>query len=338
MQSLSTFYKNKLEMLTEQHDMLCQKFLHMLSENDDLLLEGIWGDDNVIKDLLKRNQSGSAAWRDNWIKSFEKLKAERAAKKATSVPPSPKTKPSAPSSPRIQVSGASSPSSQPSAPSTPRTQPSGGPSSPTSQGIKAQLTTFPTFAKPKSIPGQLAKTAGQAVRGVFTIPGAAGIGGAIGADIALDKAADVTGVETLKHGAVKTPVSWGVGAAVDTAVGHMMKHGARSLLTKAGLGAVGGGFLAGAAVGGAAYGGYKLGEYFGEKIGHAIGGGASLNEKPKGVAGGDPTLNVKNAQEEAEEEERKRRNEAEIAKQSEERNKRIADMAAKMRSGEMAND
>jgi curved DNA-binding protein CbpA len=183
---------------------------------------------------------------------------------------------------------------------------------------------FPTLTKPSTVPGALKREIVGGVKHMFTPAGLAGLGAGYVADKAMDVAADVTGVETLKNPWVKTPTSWAAMNAVDTAVGQ----GARALGTRAGLAAVGGSALSGALLGAAAYGGYKAGEalsdvelpfqgegkratvsdalgkgiYYAARspfnwiAGNATGAGTSdLNEKPKGVAGGDPAMLARNA-------------------------------------------
>jgi curved DNA-binding protein CbpA len=183
---------------------------------------------------------------------------------------------------------------------------------------------FPTLTKPSTVPGALKREIVGGVKNLFTPAGLAGLGAGYVADKAMDVAADVTGVETLKNPWVKTPTSWAAMNAVDTAVGQ----GARALGTRAGLAAVGGSAVSGALLGAAAYGGYKAGEalsdvelpfqgegkratvsdalgkgiYYAARspfnwiAGNATGAGTSdLNEKPKGVAGGDPAILARNA-------------------------------------------
>jgi hypothetical protein len=183
---------------------------------------------------------------------------------------------------------------------------------------------FPTLTKPSTVPGALKREIVGGVKHMFTPAGLAGLGAGYVADKALDVAADVTGVETLKNPWVKTPTSWAAMNAVDTAVGQ----GARALGTRAGLAAVGGSAVSGALLGAAAYGGYKAGEalsdvelpfqgegkratvsdalgkgiYYAARspfnwiAGNATGAGTSdLNEKPKGVAGGDAAMLARNA-------------------------------------------
>lgn len=205
-------------------------------------------------------------------------------------------------------------SPNPSATETPKTSPKT--TSPTFDAIKAQF----KFQTPvKNYGSELLKTGKEAAKGLFTRPGLAGLAGAVATDYALEKAADVTGVEALKHDLTKTTASWGVGAGVEAATAQALRQGIGSLATRAALGTVAGSAAAGAAVGAAAYSGYKLGEYIGDKtgfhdwLGKKIG-GEPVNEKPIGVAGGDPT---KNAQFEVEKEEEKKRKEDE-SKMSEE--------------------
>lgn len=225
----------------------------------------------------------------------------------------PSSTPSSTPSSRPKVQPASTASTTPST-----TQTSASSSVPSAPAIKASTSAlgqvvkqqFPTFSQPKNILPHTAKTAGSAIRGIFTIPGAAGIAGAVVADEALEKAADITGVEALRHSAIKVPTSWAAGTAVDVATKTALTQGIKSLGTRAALTAIGGGAAAGAAAGAVAYGGYKLGEYLGDKLGlhdalgNVIGGGSKLNEKPTGVAGGVASINAKNAAEEAEEEKR----------------------------------
>lgn len=183
---------------------------------------------------------------------------------------------------------------------------------------------FSTLSKPSTVPGALKREIVGGVKHLFTPAGLAGLGAGYVADKAMDVAADVTGIETLKNPWVKTPTSWAAMNAVDTAVGQ----GARALGTRAGLAAVGGSAVSGALLGAAAYGGYKAGEalsdvelpfqgegkratvsdalgkgiYYAARspfnwiAGNATGAGTSdLNEKPKGVAGGDPAILARNA-------------------------------------------
>jgi|688.fasta_scaffold63418_6 hypothetical protein len=127
-------------------------------------------------------------------------------------------------------------------------------------------TQFPTPVT--QYPKALGKEVGGAIKSVFTKPGAAGlVTGLIAGEVAgaaLDKAADVTGIETLKSGAVKTPVEWGAMGAVDAATQLAMKQGIKSLGTRAALSAAGGGAVAGAGLAAAAYGGYEVGKAIGQ--------------------------------------------------------------------------
>jgi chemotaxis protein histidine kinase CheA len=207
---------------------------------------------------------------------------------------------------------------------------------------------FPTF---KQGLGATTKAVGSEVAGsvkhLFTPAGLGGLGAAYATDVALDKAADITGQQALKNPWIKTPASWAAGQAVDTAIGQ----GVRALGTRAGLAAVGGSALQGAAVGAAAYGGYKAGEAianaehpfqeegkhetvadaFGKGIyyvarspfnwiaGNKTGAGTSdLNEKPTGVAGRDPTINATNAAEDEEEDRKNKERAAWIAQRAKE--------------------
>ena len=207
---------------------------------------------------------------------------------------------------------------------------------------------FPTF---KQGLGATTKAVGSEVAGsvkhLFTPAGIGGLGAAYATDIALDKAADITGQQALKNPWIKTPASWAVGQAVDTGIGQ----GLRALGTRAGLAAVGGSALEGGLVGLAAYGGYKAGEalsnselpfqgegkhatvsdalgkglYYAARTpfnwvaGNEMGAGTSdLNEKPKGVRGGDPTITAKNAVEDEDEERKNKERSAWIAQRAKE--------------------
>lgn len=78
-------------------------------------------------------------------------------------------------------------------------------------------------------PKEIAKTAGGAITGLFTLPGIAGIGGAMAAGEAMEKAADITGVEGLRNPYAKLPVEFGVGAATETAVSTLLPKGIKTI-------------------------------------------------------------------------------------------------------------
>jgi hypothetical protein len=148
----------------------------------------------------------------------------------------------------------------------------------------------------KKVPGGVGVNWG----GVQRIGGfGAGIGGMIGADLAMDAA----GIKDQSWAnAVRIPVSYAAGGAADVA-GTALFAG-----TLPSAAAVGSAAAGGAALGAVGYGAYKLGEYIGDKtglqdaIGNALGGASELNTAKTGLRGGDPNINIKNAAEDAEEE------------------------------------
>jgi len=189
----------------------------------------------------------------------------------------------------------------------------------------AVSTQFPTPIK--SYPKEIAKEAGGAIKGLFTLPGVAGLGGAIAAGYGLEKAAEATGIESLKSNYVKLPVEFAAGAATDVATSQIMKQGLKSLGTRAALGSIGGGAAAGLAVGAAAALGYEAGkaisgievdekgttvsDVMGKGIydvfGKVTGQGTSakqLNTKATGIAGGNVAVKAQREREDQEEEER----------------------------------
>jgi hypothetical protein len=147
----------------------------------------------------------------------------------------------------------------------------------------------------KKVPGGVGVNWG----GVQRIGGfGAGIGGMIGADLAMD----AVGIKDQSWAnAVRIPVAYAAGGAADVA-GTALFAG-----TLPSAAAVGSAAAGGAALGAVGYGSYKLGEYIGDKtglhdaLGNALGGAAELNTAKTGVRGGVPGINIKNDAEDAEE-------------------------------------
>jgi len=176
---------------------------------------------------------------------------------------------------------------------------------------------FPTSVK--NYPSALGKEIKDTAKTIFTPRGFGGFAGGLGAAYGADKALEAAGIE---NEWVRQAGSWGAGAAGDVAVTSILGG---ALPT---AGAIGGAALQGAGLGVAALAGYKAGEaisdlelpfqgegkratvsdalgkglYYAARspfnwiAGNATGAGTSdLNEKPKGVAGGDPVILARNA-------------------------------------------
>jgi chemotaxis protein histidine kinase CheA len=176
---------------------------------------------------------------------------------------------------------------------------------------------FPTPVK--NYPSALGKEIKDTAKTIFTPRGFGGFAGGLGAAYGADKALEAAGIE---NEWIRQAGSWGAGAAGDVAATAIL---AGSLPTIGGLGAAA---AAGAVLGVGSLGGYKAGEaimdlehpfqgegkhatisdalgkgiYYAARspfnwiAGNATGAGTSdLNEKPKGVAGGDPAILARNA-------------------------------------------
>jgi hypothetical protein len=365
MNYLTNYYKNKAEQLQEHYNFLQEQLKQLLEDVSNMT-------DAEIEEWVKGNAANpeqADSMRETLKARRDKAKAAKSEKSSTKPTEEPKTSSSTDSGSSERVKDphadynqqareraekaardraaaaegrAAKGQSSTSSTETPKTTP------PVSGFQSFTNKIFPTF---KQGLGATTKAVGSEVAGsvkhLFTPAGLGGLGAAYATDVALDKAADITGQQALKNPWIKTPASWAAGQAVDTAIGQ----GVRALGTRAGLAAVGGSALEGGLVGLAAYGGYKAGEalsgaelpFQGEGkhatvadamgkgiyyvarspfnwiAGNKTGAGTSdLNEKPTGVAGGDPTINAKNAAEDEEEDRKNKERAAWIAQRAKE--------------------